>query len=127
MDMYFTEDGDIARSPSGDIAVTPTQYRDDLQQAYIRIMTDQSDYLLYPELGASLSQLNGMPQSPETGRIGEKLITSALNREGRFAGRSFTVTSVPTGPQTIRFDVDIVSGSKELIRLSVEQDLGLGE
>lgn len=125
MDLYFNSEGDIERSPSGDIAMTDTPFRDDLQQAYIRVMTDVGDYLLYPELGAALSQLYGMPQSPETGSYGEQLITAALNREGRFVGRPFNVKSVPTGPQTIRFDVSIVSGNREQIQLSVEQDLGL--
>lgn len=125
MDLYFTSDGDLAMSPSGDLAITDTPWRDDVQQAYIRVMTDEGDYLLYPDLGASLSTLFGMPQSPETGSFGVSLITAALNREGRFNGRSFSVNSVPTGPQSIRFDVDILSGSRETIRLSVEQNLGL--
>jgi len=126
MDLYFTEDGDIATSPEGDIAVTDTPWRDDMQQAYIRVMTDEGDYLIYSDLGASLSLLNGMPQSPETGDYGVALITSALNREGRFAGRPFTVKPVPIGPQSIRFDVSITSGSRDQIKLSVEQGLGLG-
>lgn len=125
MDLYFTSNGDLAMSPSGDIAITDTPWRDDVQQAYIRVMTDEGDYLLYPRLGASLSTLYGMPQSPETGSFGASLITAALNREGRFSGKSFNVNSVPTGPQSIRFDVDILSGSRETIRLSVEQNLGL--
>jgi hypothetical protein len=125
MDLYFTSDGDLAMSPSGDLAITETPWRDDVQQAYIRVMTDEGDYLLYPNLGASLSTLYGMPQSPETGSYGESLIVSALNREGRFSGKPFSVNAVPTGPQSIRFDVDITSGSREAIRLSVEQNLGL--
>lgn len=125
MDLFFTEDGDIARSPSGDIAISDTPWRDDVQQAYIRAMTDEGDYLLYPNLGASLSLLKGMPQSPETGQYGAALIGSALTRENRFTGATFDVKAVPVGPQAIRFDVNIISGSREQIRLSVEQDLGL--
>jgi hypothetical protein len=127
MDIYFTNEGDIEVSPSGDIAMADTPWRDDVQQAYIRVMTDAGDYLLYERLGASLSQLKGLPQSPETGRFGETLIISALNREGRFTGKPFDVKAIPTGPQSIRFDISITSGSTDQIRLSVEQDLGLGE
>lgn len=123
MDLYFTEEGDIAVDHRGDVAVTDTPWRDDLQQAYIRVMTDVGDYLLYPELGANLSELYGMPQSPTTGAYGQQLIEAALNREGRFVGRPFRVSSIPTGPQSIRFDVDIVSGNRRQIQLSVEQDL----
>lgn len=123
MDLYFTEEGDITVDHRGDVAMTDTPWRDDLQQAYIRVMTDIGDYLLYPNLGANLSELYGMPQAPKTGSYGEELINAALNREGRFVGRPFRVTSVPTSPQTIRFDIDIVSGSRRHIQLSVEQDL----
>lgn len=122
-DLYFTEEGDITVSHSGDIAVTPTAWRDDVQQAHIRIMTDEGDYRLYPALGASLSKLYGMPQSPATGKYGEELVRAALEREGRFVGLPISVRAVPTGPQTLRFDVVILSGSREQIRLSVEQDL----
>lgn len=123
MDLYFTEQGDIARSHTGDIAMTPTPWRDDVQQAYIRVMTEQGDYRLFPDLGASLSLLYGMPQSPETGSFGEQLIVDALNREARFSGQSFKVKAVPTGPQTIRFDIDLISGDREARGVAVEQDL----
>lgn len=124
MDFYLTEAGDIAVSGAGDIAMTQNQFRDDLQQAYIRMLTDQGDWLLFPDLGANLSQLIGLPQSPETGRIGENIIINALEREGTFTGKAFTVTGVPTGPSSIRFDIRITSGSRgEQTTLSVEQEL----
>lgn len=123
MDLYMTDSGDIAVNGAGDIALTPTAWRDDVQQAYLRAMTDAGDFILYPELGASLSKLYGQPQSPTTGQMGIDLIVSALNRESRFVGKPIDVKAVPTGPQTIRFDITITSGSQEQIRLSVQQDL----
>lgn len=123
MDLYFTENGDISPAPNGDFAMTSSKWRDDVQQAYVRIMTDESDWALYPTLGASLSKLFGLPQSSETGMYGSSLIEAALNREGRFLGRSFTVDAVPTGPQTIRFDVFVTSANRDQVLLSVEQSL----
>lgn len=125
MDLYFTEEGDLAVTSGGDVALTDTQWRDDVQQAYIRVMTDPGDFLLYPALGAGLSQLYGLPQSPETGQLGEKLIEAALDREGRFIGKPVEVKGVPISYQTIRFDVGITAGSRGLIKLSVEQNLGV--
>lgn len=125
-DLYFNESGDVQRSSNGDFAITSTTWRDDVQQAYIRIMTEEEDYVLYPALGATLSKLWGLPQSPETAKIGIDLITAALDREGRFQGKPFLVEAVPTGFQTIRFDVTMVSGSREQIVLSVEQNLEIG-
>ena len=66
-----------------------------------------------------------MPQSPETGQRGVELISAALDREGRFIGKQYTVNAVPTGLQTIRFDVSIISGSQGQLVLSVEQNLGI--
>lgn len=125
IDFFMDETGDIQRSPSGDIALTPTGYRDVVQQVYLRIMTDQGDYLLYPTMGASLSKLYGMPQSAATGEYGINLIQSALTSDGRFPTNQITVKAVPIDWQTIRFDVFVSSGSLQLIKLSVQQNLGL--
>ncbi len=123
-DLYFTEEGDLTVSHSGDIEVTGTPWRDEIQQVYIRVMTDQGDFVAYPQLGADLSKLYGLPQSPSTGSLGETMIKSALEREGRFAGSLINVNSVPTSPQSIRFDITIKSGSRQRpTRLSVEQDI----
>lgn len=124
-DLYMYESGDLAVSPAGDLALTQSAWRDDVQQAYIRIMTEMGDFEVYPELGASLARLYGRPQSATTGNLGVGLIRSALDRESRFAGKPYTVNAVPTGPQTVRFDVSITSGNREQILLSVEQDLGV--
>lgn len=124
-DFYFTADGNLALSPSGDIAMTDTPWRDDIQQAYMRCMTDIGDYLLYPTFGASLSELKGMPQSPETAEYGKHLIGSALDREGRFETKRYRIEAFPSGPQSIRFDVYIRSGDLKEISMSIEQDLGL--
>lgn len=124
-DFYFTEAGDIAIGADGDVAMTDTDWRDDVQAAYIRVMTDPGDFLLYPTFGAGLSQLYGMPQSPETGQIGIKLIESAMDRENRFKGKNYNVSAVPISWQSIRFDVDITSGSRDTIRLSVQQNLNV--
>lgn len=115
----------MAVAPNGDLAVTQADWRDDIQQAYIRMMTDVGDFVLYPELGADLSRLYGLPQSSKTGQLGVSLIEAALKREGRFTGRTVDVRAVPTGYQTIRFDIYITMGSKEKIKMSIEQDLGV--
>jgi hypothetical protein len=125
MDLYLTEAGDLAVSTNGDLAVTDSSWRDDAQQAYIRAMTDPGDFLLYDALGAGLSRLYGMPQTPATGQLGVTLIESALEREGRFRGKPFSVKAVPVSEQSIRFDIFITAGFKSEIKLSVEQSLGV--
>lgn len=124
-DFYFSESGDIKVAAGGDIGMTETSYRDDAQQAYIRIMTAPGDFMLYRTLGADLEVLYGMPQSRETAAYGVRIIKDALEREGLFAGKSINITPIPTGPQTIRFDVYIKSGSRTRELLSIEKDLGI--
>lgn len=125
MDLYFTQAGDLAVSSSGDLALTQTEWRDDVQQVYVRLMTDAGDYIIYPELGASLSTLYGLPQSQATGERGISLIRAALDREGRFLGKNYRVDAIPDSYQSIRFDVYISTGSRDQVRLSIEQALGI--
>ena len=124
-DMYLSESGDLRVSAGGDIAITETRWREDAQNAYIRLMTSIGDFDLYPALGADLDALYGMPQSKETGDYGIEIIRSALDREGVFAGKTINVTAVPTGPITIRFDVSIRSGNRAENLISIEKDLGI--
>lgn len=125
MDFYFTQNGDITVSSTGDIGMTDTPWRDDAQQAYIRLMTEPGDWVLYPTLGADLTQLYGKPQSIATAELGKSIIRAALDREGRFSGKSIYVNAVPTGPQTIRFDVYVASQQADNLLLSIEQSLGV--
>lgn len=124
-DFYFSEAGDLKVSSNRDIAQTESTWREDAQQAYIRILTEPGDFLLYPNLGAEMSQLYGMPQKELTAEVGKQIIKAALGREGAFVGRNISVNAAPTGPQTIRFDVYVASGSRKQIVLSIEQNLGV--
>ena len=124
-DLYMTTAGDLAISTNGDLANTQTSWQSSAQQAYLRIMTDIGDYLLYPNMGANLSTMYGMPQSQATGEYGIQLIQSALTRENMFTNNQIKVAAVPISPQTIRFDVFITSGSQQQIKISLQQNLSL--
>ena len=124
-DLYFTLTGDLAINGNKDIAVVNNSLQSDIQQVYLRLMTEPGDFYIYPLLGTDLSLLYGMPQTPETGEYGKKLIRSALEREGVFKGRNIKIEAIPTGPDTIRFDVHIISDIDQPITLSVSQSLGV--
>jgi hypothetical protein len=125
MDLYFSESGDLKLTPTRDIALTDSDWRDSAQRAYMILQTTPGDFILYPRLGADLSVLYGMPQSKDTGDLGIKIIEEALTRTTTFSASSLSIKAVPTGPQTIRFDVYIVSGAKRNMMISIQQDLGL--
>jgi len=123
-DLYFTLNGDILIGGNKDIVLTNSSMQSDVQQAYIRLMTEPGDFYIYPLLGIDLSLLYGMPQSAETGEFGKKLIQTGLQREGIFKGRNIKIDSVPTSKDTIRFDVHIISDIDQPVILSVSQTLG---
>jgi hypothetical protein len=124
VDCYFSEEGDLALSSDGDIALVQDAWRSHSQQAYIRLKTSIGDYLLFPDMGADLERLIGEPQSEKTGRLGEYLIERALTRDGVLSGYPMTVKAVPMSLQSIRFDIYITVGNRAELVLSVNQDLG---
>lgn len=123
-DLYFTLNGDIVISGSKDIALAPTAMHEDIQQIYLRMMTEPGDFYIYPQLGIDLSRLYGMPQTRQTAEFGKALIRAGLQREGLFKGRNIQIKAIPTSPDTIRFDIHIISDIDEPIMLSVSQNLG---
>lgn len=125
MDWYMDETGDILQSSTGDIGVTGTEWRSTVQQAYIRLMTENGDYTMYPTLGAGLSQLYGMPQTAATGTFGQSLILNALISDNTFTSSQVSVKAVPIDRQSIRFDVTLISGNLQQLTLSLQQNLTL--
>ena len=124
-DLYFTEDGDLRVSSSGDVTITQSESRNVAQQIYLRVMTELGDFPIYPTLGTELDRLYGMPQNANTGKVGERIILEALKRDGRLEGRPLSVKAIPTSAQTIRFDIYTVVDNRQSLILSVEQDLGV--
>lgn len=124
-DLYFTLAGDIAINGQKDIAKTLNSTQADIQQVYLRLMTEPGDFYIYPNLGINLSQLFGMPQRPETGELGKRLILAGIRKEGLFKERNITIDAVPTSPDSIRFDIHIASDINQPVTLSITQSLGV--
>lgn len=122
-DLYFDLSGDLKLSPNKDIASTQSRSQSDIQQIYIRLMTEPGDFYSYPNLGSDIGIIYGMPQSPNTGEIGKRLIRQALSKDDIFLGRNITIESVPTSRTSIRFDVHVVDNSQGPITISVTQEL----
>lgn len=125
-DFYFGYDGDIKLSPNKDIAMVQNRAQNDTQQIYLRLMTEPSDFTVYPKLGCDLSFLRGMPQNRSTGEIGKRIIRQALEDEARggiFKDRQISIEAVPVSANSIRFDVHIQDNSVEPIVLSITQEI----
>jgi hypothetical protein len=123
-DLYFTLTGDLVINGNKDIAITSSPLQADIQQVYLRLMTEPGDFYIYPQLGIDLSLLYGMPQTPETGEFGKRLIRTGLQRDGIFRNKNIKIDAIPTSRDSIRFDVHIITDVDQPITLSVTQSLG---
>jgi hypothetical protein len=123
-DFYIDLSGDLVINGSGDIAVTQDRATKDIQHVYVRLMTEPGDFFVYPQLGVHLSTLYGMPQTPQTGDLGKRLIRAALEREGVFKNRQITIEAVPVSVDSIRFDVYLAGTDYQPVVFSITQDLG---
>lgn len=56
-DLYLTFDGDLKISSNKDVSLVPSAAQDDIQNVYIRLMTEPGDFQVYPQLGTALSKL----------------------------------------------------------------------
>lgn len=125
-DFYFDLSGDILISSNKDIAVAQNGQQRDIQQIYMRLMTEPNDFTIYPRLGCDLSILRGLPQNRNTAEIGKRIIRDCLENElkgGIFRGRSISIDAVPVSATGIRFDVHIENNTAEPVTLSVVQEL----
>lgn len=120
-DLYFTPSGDITVASNGDIAVTTSDIEQIEQQALVRLVTQINDFTVYPNLGASLQRLIGMPNNQRTADYGISLIINALKRNWNIG--SVSVDAWPTSPSTIRFEVHIQYGMENSIVLTIDQVL----
>jgi phage baseplate assembly protein W len=124
-DLYFTEDGDLARATNGDIAVTTSEQQFIVQQCQMRLATERGDFVTYPNLGASLQQLIGLPNTQATARFGQSLIEAAICYDNLVARGRATVEATPTGPDTIVFNITIPVGNRQSVQLTLTQILRL--
>jgi len=124
-DFYIDLSGDLKVNGTGDISLVQSAAENDIQQVYVRLMTEPGDFYMYPRLGTDLSMLYGMPQSRETGEFGKRIIKAALDREGIFSNRKITIEAVPTSHDSIRFDVYVATDYGQPTLLSITQTLGV--
>jgi hypothetical protein len=125
VDLHLTDDGDLAISSKGDIAITASDPERIRQQAQMRLATEIGDFMFYPQLGASLQRLVGLPNTEKTGNFGKNLIMRALTYDNFIGKSSPVVDAVPTQADRIEFEVRIPIGQRESILLTLAQLLTL--
>ena len=56
-DFYINLGGDLVVNGSGDLALVQSMSEKDIQNVYMRLMTEPGDFFIYPQLGTQLSML----------------------------------------------------------------------
>lgn len=103
-DMYWTFDGDFLVGPDGDLFDTEDDpLRSLVQEIRTRVMGDQEDWELYPDVGADLSDLIGEPNNKVTAETGKAKIIAALTRDGLVASSDISVKYMPVSPYAILY------------------------
>jgi hypothetical protein len=99
-DLGLTEDGDIQIGGNGDLLVV----RDEevvAQEIRFRVKTTRGDWALYPECGADLELLIGLPNTPDTGRRAEEQVNRALTHDGFLGGELQEIRAVPVNREQL--------------------------
>jgi hypothetical protein len=112
LDVFLTPSGDLAVE-NGDLALADG-VQERFQMARCRVLTDAPDWFHHPELGASLSDLFGEPNSEATARDGTERIVSALTYDGYFSPAEVEVEAVPD-EEGIHFFVHLAGESRSPI------------
>lgn len=109
---YSTEeaDGHLVR----DIAIQVSNLVD--KQVIInRIKTDNPDWVIHPEIGSNLSDLQGMPNTRETGEYGVELIERSLTNDNFIHEEDLIVRAVPVSGEEILFHITVSFNTGELV------------
>lgn len=97
----------------------------DLQLIKSRLQTENPDWRLYPLVGADLTDLIGLPNTPETAYLAEQSVLRALTYDGAFKEKDLTINVVPVSAFTLFIDIKLRQGN-QLIRYSGSINLELG-
>lgn len=110
MDLYWGFDGDLLVGPEGDLyAPEDDVLRSLVQEVRTRIMGDQQDWELYPDVGAGLSDLIGQPNNKTTAESGKAKIIAALTRDGLVSAGDISIKYMPIGPYNLLYRLSIAT------------------
>jgi len=96
-----------------------------LQLIRSRLMTENPDWLLYPNIGADLSDLIGKRNAPATANEGKEKIIRALTYDNAFSANDLSVEAVPVSSETLLFDIRITQRLR-VLRYALTVSLKLG-
>ena len=122
-DLYFTRRGDYTIGVDGDILDTSDDpLRSLVQECRSRLQSDKGDWVIYPGLGADLSQLIGEPNDKITAEGLKAKVIASLNQFGLVDTRDLSISYMPIGPSSIllRLAIQVASTDENYLTESLK-------
>ena len=119
VDLRWTWNGDLVIGPTGDLLDTSVhELLSFVQEAKTRVRSELYEWKLHPDLGASLSDLIGRPNTRGIANEGKARIIASLSRDGFLAQKYITVRSIPVDRNHLMYRLKIrlpdMSGSESI-------------
>lgn len=102
MDLMLTDDGDLVIGEQDFATVSNAEAV--VQEAKCRLKSSDPEWFMASICG-NLEDLLGLDNTPETGKLGEELITASLTAEGFIDMEDLYVRAVPVDKKTLVFFV----------------------
>lgn len=123
-EIYRTKDPELGNIPVRDIGMVYGE-EGDLQLIKSRLQTDSPDWHAFPQLGANLSDLMGLPNIQSTAARLANQIKQSLTYDGAFGQNELSIEVAPVGPTTLFVDIK-VERRNDLIRYPGIYELSTG-
>ena len=108
IDLFFSNAGDLAVGPDGDLAGTESDALLSFRQECLnRMKSEFQDWALHPWLGSGLSEIIGEPNTKETAERGSELIENALTMGAFVNSNDVNIKYVPVSNDALIYIVEI--------------------
>lgn len=108
VDLFFSNAGDFAVGPDGDLAGTESDALLSFkQECFNRVKSELQDWALHPWLGSGLSEVVGEANSRETAERGKELIENSLTMGAFINPNDVNIKYVPISNDALMYIVEV--------------------
>lgn len=123
-DIKINDNGDIEFDGDINIAVGSTSFKQNIKN---RILTNKGELRLHKRIGTNLDLLEGMPNTPETAKIGIDDISDSLLHDEVLNKYSISIKCAPISKNELLYmiisDIEEVTGEKTRVIQNVSRIL----
>ena len=108
VDLFFSNTGDFAVGPDGDLAGTESDMLLSFRQECLnRVKSELQDWALHPWLGAGLSVIVGEPNTKSTAEKGKELIENALTMGAFVNSNDVNIKYIPVSNDALVYIIEV--------------------